>query len=69
MSDIAHQRRTDAASFDCKAAKTVRERAVCADPELSKADDALARAYNDAQTAAPESYRSELRNQQRAWLR
>ncbi len=59
----------NAASFDCKAAKSVRERAICADPELSKADDALARAYNDAQSVAPEIYRTELRNQQRAWLR
>jgi uncharacterized protein len=59
----------NAASFDCKAAKSLRERAICADPELSQADDALARAYSAAQAEASPAYRTELRDAQRLWLR
>ena len=58
-----------AASFDCKAAKSLRERAICADPELSKADEDLARAYSAAQAEASAAYRAELRDAQRLWLR
>ena len=58
-----------AASFDCNAAKSVRERAICADTKLSAADEQLARAYRDALTAASDSFRIQLRDVQREWLR
>ncbi len=58
-----------AASFDCNAAKTLRERAICADAELSQADEALSAAYTTTRDAASEAYRAELLTQQRLWLR
>ena len=44
-----------AASFDCTRAKSLRERAVCANPALSAADEAMARGYAAAQAAASEA--------------
>ncbi|HEV7718413.1 MAG TPA: DUF3298 domain-containing protein [Arsenicitalea sp.] len=38
-----------AASFDCSKAKTTFAKAICTDPDLSKSDDALAKAFADAQ--------------------
>ncbi len=58
-----------AASFDCAAAKTVREHAICRDPKLSKADEALSQAFANTRSQASEPYRAALLAQQRQWLR
>lgn len=56
-----------AAGFDCKAAATPTERAICADATLRQRDAALAQAYAKALAASPD-LRAELRQQQRDWL-
>jgi uncharacterized protein len=55
-----------AASFDCRAARLQAELAVCSDPDLSAADDVLARAYHNRLAVSPMPL--DIRNQQRAWL-
>ena len=59
----------NAASFNCAQAVTPQERAICASPELSAADDRMAGAYRDLLAAAPAGMRPELRDGQREWLR
>jgi glucose/arabinose dehydrogenase/uncharacterized protein YecT (DUF1311 family) len=54
------------ASFDCAKAITTSEKAICADPVLSRLDEQLDDAYRVAQKRA-ESRRA-LRDAQRAWL-
>lgn len=56
-----------AASFDCKKASTRIEKTICADPELSKADERLAALFTSA-TAASLSPLA-LRAEQTEWLR
>lgn len=58
-----------AASFDCAAAQTAREKAICADPALSAADDALAASYRAALAPLSAAARAELETAQRSWLR
>lgn len=58
-----------AASFDCTKAKTPQEKAICASPELSKADENLAAAYKNALAAVPREIATEVREDQRQWLR
>jgi uncharacterized protein YecT (DUF1311 family) len=55
------------ASFDCGKAASPVERAICADPALSKADDALAAAYRAALSATLDPVA--LRRDQRQWRR
>lgn len=55
-----------AASFDCANAATPAEKAICADPALSKADDELAAAYKTARGATLDP--ASLRRAQREWL-
>ncbi len=58
-----------AASFDCAKAHTPQEKAICASPELSKADDGMAAAYKAAVAAAAPVEMSDLvRTDQREWL-
>ena len=58
-----------AASFDCKLAKSPREKAICADPKLSAADSALAAKYEKLRrTLSPKSFSAILADQ-REWLR
>lgn len=54
------------ASFDCAKAKTKVEKLVCADPALSKQDETMQSAYQNAykRTADP----AELKIEQRRWL-
>jgi uncharacterized protein len=59
----------DAASFDCAKAHTPQEKAICASPELSKADDRMAAAYKAALAAAPPEFQNRIRDAQRAWIR
>lgn len=57
-----------AASFDCSKAKTPQEKAICASPELSAADEQMAAAYRDVLLQAPPEMKEEIRSDQRAWL-
>jgi uncharacterized protein YecT (DUF1311 family) len=56
----------EAASFDCAKAATAVEKAICADPGLSQADERMAEAYGQAMAAslAPRT----LRTDQIRWL-
>ncbi|MBV8767968.1 MAG: DUF1311 domain-containing protein [Hyphomicrobiales bacterium] len=58
-----------AASFDCKKATTVFEKTVCATPELSQADDALAQGFAQALEPLSPTGSAALRDSERAWLR
>ena len=55
-----------AASFDCKKAKSKLEKRVCSDPALSKADEQLAKAYNEALKGFVVP--SFIKDSQQAWL-
>ena len=58
---------TYAASFDCQKATTLIEKEICADNELSKLDDQLARIYRSTlkNSANPTAFKK----QQRQWLK
>ena len=58
-----------AASFDCKAAKTPTEKAICASPKLSALDEQLAREYERALHALSPAGAAQLKDSQRGWLR
>jgi uncharacterized protein YecT (DUF1311 family) len=58
-----------AASFDCKVAKTDIERAICSDKDLSAADDRMAAAYKATMAMAPAEVQTEIREDQRTWVR
>lgn len=64
MFTLAH-----AASFDCAKAKTPQEKAVCASPKLSAADDQIAAAYKKALAATPPAIVASVQADQRAWLK
>ncbi|PWC82254.1 hypothetical protein TSH100_24400 [Azospirillum sp. TSH100] len=55
-------------SFDCKAASTPVEKAICADPNLADADREIAGLYKTLQDLSPAADRDRLRTEQRAWL-
>lgn len=55
-----------AASFDCKKATTLVEKAVCANPKLSKLDDALGKAYTQALSRVND--KASLQAEQKDWL-
>lgn len=57
-----------AASFDCSKAGTPFEHAICDTPELSAADDRLAKTYATAIGGLSETALSDVRNSQRDWL-
>lgn len=57
-----------AASFDCGAAKTPFERAICDFPALSRADEVLAKSYATATGGLTETALEALRTDQRRWL-
>lgn len=58
-----------AASFDCDAARTDVERAICADDQLGREDELLAEAYGAVRKEMPIADRAGLLREQRAWLR
>jgi uncharacterized protein YecT (DUF1311 family) len=58
-----------AASFNCAAATTPRERLICNTPSLSADDDKMAQIYTAALSAVSEKRRDALRAGQRSWLR
>jgi uncharacterized protein len=57
------------ASFDCQKARSITEKMVCSDPELSKLDEQLAQAYRDALQALPAPRDKEaLIREQKNWV-
>jgi uncharacterized protein len=59
----------NAASFDCAKAASAFEKAICADPDLSAADDTLAVAYATAIGGLTKPAIDTMRAGQRAWLK
>ncbi|WP_452003843.1 lysozyme inhibitor LprI family protein [Azospirillum largimobile] len=55
-------------SFDCKAASTPVEKAICADPKLADADSEIADAYKTLLALSGAADRERLRAEQKAWL-
>lgn len=58
----------NAASFNCKLARTAQEKAICASPTLSSADDRMALAYRDLLGAATPQMIPGIRSAQRQWI-
>ena len=58
-----------AASFDCKKASTWLEKTVCSNPELSKLDEELAKAYYDALASLSPEGQKETKEYQMQWLK
>lgn len=56
------------ASFDCAKAGTPFEHAICDSPELSRADDRLAKTYQTAIGGLSEGALADVRGDQRNWL-
>ena len=57
-----------AASFDCAKAATPFEHAICDNPELSRADERLAKSFATAIGGLSDTALAEVRGDQRAWL-
>ena len=57
-----------AASFDCAKASSQVEKAICANPDLSRADEVLARAYATALGGLSDAARQAMQAGQREWL-
>lgn len=57
-----------AASFDCAKASTPFEKAICDNPDLSKADDRLAKTFATATGGLSPAALTLARNDQRGWL-
>ena len=57
-----------AASFDCSKAGTSFEKAICASPDASKADETLAQAYATALGGLSKDAADSLRATQHDWL-
>jgi uncharacterized protein len=58
-----------AASFDCNKAASWLEKTVCSNPELSKLDEQLAKAYRDALASLSPEGQKETKQYQRQWLK
>jgi uncharacterized protein YecT (DUF1311 family) len=58
-----------AASFDCKKAASWVEKAVCSNPELSKLDEEMAKAYHDALANLSPEGQKETKQYQKQWLK
>ncbi len=59
----------NAASFDCKKASTWLEKTVCSNPELSKLDEEMAKAYSDALASLSPEGQKETKQYQKQWLK
>lgn len=57
------------ASFDCANAKIFAEKSVCANPLLSKLDDALAKNYRSMLSANFGGSKASLRTEQANWIK
>jgi uncharacterized protein len=58
-----------AASFDCKKAASWVEKTICANPELSKLDEEMAKAYHDALASLSPEGQKETKQYQKQWLK
>jgi uncharacterized protein len=58
-----------AASFDCGKARSFTEKAICADEELSRLDEGLARLYASSIAATSGKEKIRLQRDQREWLK
>ena len=58
-----------AASFDCKKAASWLEKNVCSNPELSKLDEQMAKAYSDALKSLSPEGQKETKQYQKQWLK
>ncbi len=58
-----------AASFDCQAARSATEQAICASPKLSALDELMAQTYERAMHALSAEGAAQLKESQRSWLR
>ncbi|MEC4590849.1 MULTISPECIES: lysozyme inhibitor LprI family protein [Nitrospirillum] len=58
-----------AASFDCHKATTANEKAICANPALSKLDEKLSATYKSAMAKLPAEGQRDLKREQLAWLK
>jgi uncharacterized protein YecT (DUF1311 family) len=58
-----------ASAIDCGAAKTRAEQAICADPQLRRADDELASAYVHLKGTVPPDQREPLRASRLLWIK
>jgi len=58
-----------AASFDCKKASTWLEKKVCSNPELSKLDEQMADAYQDALANSLPDEQKKIKEHQKKWLK
>ena len=57
----------NAASFNCSKASTLNEKAICADPELSKLDEVLAATYKEVRSAI--ANKEMLKSEQINWIK
>jgi len=57
-----------AASFDCAKARTKVEKLICKDPQLSRQDEDLAKAYGEAQKAWDGKIAAYVKMNQRGWV-
>ena len=58
-----------AASFDCAKATTAVEKAICAQPDLSRQDEALAQAYQQLLSRVGKPWDERVKQSQREWLK
>src|SRR5208337_1331573 len=58
----------NAASFDCKKAASWVEKTVCSNPQLSKLDEQMAKAYHDALASLSPEGQKETKQYQKQWL-
>jgi len=58
-----------AASFDCKKAASWVEKTVCSNPELSKLDEQMAKAYQDTLASLSPEGQKETKQYQKQWLK
>jgi uncharacterized protein len=64
---LMHALTVQAASFDCKGAKSAIEKMICSDVRLSQLDEDLGSVYTLALTAAPDP--ETLKREQREWVK
>lgn len=57
------------ASFDCAKAATPQEKAICASPQLSAADDSMAAAYKAVLAKVGTDVAAKIRQSQRLWIK
>ena len=68
MLALAAAGEAQAASFDCNKARTPFAKAICSDPDLSKADDKLAATFKQALDGLTAGARAEVTSAQDGWV-